>query len=127
MNVVNANVVQAAECDVSSDAQRFRWVSSSRIISVSLKLCLGAQDIKEWEEVLLLPCKEHSPLQTWECKNETLFGIKDQALHLNYGNRKDQNMMLYSGSAGWSRWQIYGTEEDLCSHGYQGRSKHSYY
>ncbi|KAI7814550.1 putative macrophage mannose receptor 1, partial [Triplophysa rosa] len=119
VNVVTANVVQTAACDVSSDAQRFRWVSSSRIISVSLKLCLGAQDIKDWMKIILLPCTEHSPLQTWECKNETLFGLKDQALHLNYGNRQEPNMMLFSGSGGWSHWQIYGSQDDLCSHGYQ--------
>ncbi|XP_057205100.1 macrophage mannose receptor 1-like isoform X7 [Triplophysa rosa] len=119
VNVVTASAVQTAACDVSSDAQRFRWVSSSRIISVSLKLCLGAQDIKDWMKIILLPCTEHSPLQTWECKNETLFGLKDQALHLNYGNYQEPNMMLFNGSGGWSRWQIYGSEDDLCSHGYQ--------
>ncbi|KAA0723849.1 Macrophage mannose receptor 1 [Triplophysa tibetana] len=119
VNVVNANVVEKAECDVSSDAQRFRWVSSSRIISVSFKLCLGAQDIKNWVKMILLPCKEHSPLQTWECKNETLFGLKDQLLHLNYGNRGESNMMLFNRTGIWSRWQIYGSEDNLCSHAYQ--------
>ncbi|XP_051524380.1 macrophage mannose receptor 1-like isoform X1 [Myxocyprinus asiaticus] len=119
VNVVSANVVQTAPCDVSSEAQRFRWVSSSRIVSISLKLCLGAQNIKDWVKILLLPCDEQSPLQTWECKNETLFGLKGQDLHLNYGNRKEPNMMLYKGSGLWSRWQIYGTKEDLCSRGYQ--------
>ncbi|XP_055073374.2 macrophage mannose receptor 1 [Misgurnus anguillicaudatus] len=119
VNVISASVVQTAPCDVSSDAQRFRWVSSSRIISVSLKLCLGVQNVKDWQKVILLPCKELSPLQTWECKNETLFGLKGQPLHLNYGNRGEQNMMLYKGNGTWSRWQIYGTKDDLCSRGYQ--------
>ncbi|XP_065117913.1 macrophage mannose receptor 1-like [Paramisgurnus dabryanus] len=119
VNVISASVIQTAACDVSSDAQRFRWVSSSRIISVSLKLCLGAQSVKDSEKVILLPCKELSPLQTWECKNETLFGLKGQPLHLNYGHRGDQNMMLFKGNGSWSCWQIYGTTDNLCSHGYQ--------
>lgn len=123
MNAVSSTAIQVAECDVSSDAQRFRWISSSRVISLSFKLCLGAQDIKDWVKVLLLPCKDLSPLQTWECKNETLFGLKSQPLHLNYGNRNEKSMMLYKGTGVWSHWQVYGTKEDLCSRGYKGISK----
>ncbi|XP_073715683.1 macrophage mannose receptor 1 [Misgurnus anguillicaudatus] len=119
VNVINANVVQTAPCDVSSNAQRFRWVSSSRIISISLKLCLGTQNVKDWVKIILLPCKELSPLQTWECKNETLFGLKGQPLHLNYGNQGEQSVMLSKENGTWSRWQIYGTKDDLCSLGYQ--------
>ncbi|XP_039531363.1 macrophage mannose receptor 1-like isoform X1 [Pimephales promelas] len=40
LTVVSANV-EAASCDESSEAQYFRWISSSRIISLSLGLCLG--------------------------------------------------------------------------------------
>ncbi|XP_067302919.1 macrophage mannose receptor 1-like [Pseudorasbora parva] len=119
VNAVSTTVVQTAPCDVSSEAQRFRWISSSRIVSLSFKLCLGTQDIKDWVKILLLPCKELSPLQTWECKNETLFGLKGQPLHLNYGNRNEPSMMLYSGAGIWSHWQVFGTKEDLCSRGYQ--------
>lgn len=126
MNAVSASVVQTAPCDVSSEAQRFRWISSSRIISLSFKLCLGAQNIKDWVKIILLPCNELSPLQTWECKNETLFGLKGQPFHLNYGNRNEPNMMLYKGTGLWSHWQIYGTKEDLCSRGYQGINKSPY-
>ncbi|XP_051944921.1 macrophage mannose receptor 1-like [Xyrauchen texanus] len=119
VNVVSANVVQTALCDKSSEAQRFRWVSSSRIESVSLKLCLGVQSINDWVKILLLPCNENSPLQTWECKNETLFGLKGQPLHLNYGNHNETSMMLFKGSGIWSHWQIYGTKDNLCSRGYE--------
>ncbi|XP_039524942.1 secretory phospholipase A2 receptor-like [Pimephales promelas] len=31
-------------------------------------------------------------------------------------------MVLFTGTGVWSRWQIYGTNENLCSHGYQERS-----
>ncbi|XP_002663014.2 macrophage mannose receptor 1 [Danio rerio] len=119
VNAVSATVLQTAPCDISSEGQRFRWVSSSQIISLSFKLCLGAQNIKDWVKIILVPCNALSPLQTWECKNETLFGLKGQPLHMNYGNRNEQNMMLYKGSGIWSRWQVYGTKDDLCSHGNQ--------
>uniref|UniRef100_A0A8B9LX51 Mannose receptor, C type 1a n=1 Tax=Astyanax mexicanus TaxID=7994 RepID=A0A8B9LX51_ASTMX len=119
VKVVSPNIAQVADCDPSSDAQRFRWISSSRILSVSHKLCLGAQDLKEWVRVMLLPCNELSPMQTWECKNETLFGLKTQNLHFNYGNRHEPNILLYAGTGSWSRWQVYGTKDNLCSRGYQ--------
>ncbi|XP_030635018.1 macrophage mannose receptor 1 [Chanos chanos] len=119
VKAVSSSVVVAAPCDPSSDNQRFRWVSSSRLLSISLKLCLGAQDLKDWVKVLLVPCNELSPLQAWECKNETLFGLKGQALHFNYGNKNEKNVMVYKGSGTWSRWQIYGSNVDLCSHGYE--------
>ncbi|CAB1349515.1 unnamed protein product [Coregonus sp. 'balchen'] len=116
---VSASQVTVAPCDHTSQNQQFRWASQSRLLSISLKLCLGAQDLKDWVKVLLFPCDEKSELQHWQCKNETLFGLKDKALHLNYGNRNEKNMMIYQGSGPWSRWKMYGTQKDLCSKGYQ--------
>ncbi|XP_070961448.1 macrophage mannose receptor 1-like isoform X1 [Oncorhynchus clarkii lewisi] len=116
---VSANQVTVAPCDHTSQNQQFRWASQSRLLSISLKLCLGAQDLKDWVKVLLFPCDEKSELQYWQCKNETLFGLKDKALHLNYGNRNEKNMMIYQGSGSWSCWKMYGTQKDLCSKGYQ--------
>ncbi|KAG1973401.1 secretory phospholipase A2 receptor [Pimephales promelas] len=121
LTVVSANV-EAASCDESSEAQYFRWISSSRIISLSLGLCLGAKKIEDWAQIILLPCNESNPGQTWECKNETLFGLKGHPLHLNHRNEYDKNMVLFTGTGVWSRWQIYGTNENLCSHGYQEMS-----
>jgi len=122
VTVVSANV-EAASCDESSEAQYFRWISSSRIISLSLGLCLGAKKIEDWAQIILLPCNESNPEQTWECKNETLFGLKGHPLHLNHRNEDNKNMVLFTGTGVWSRWQIYGTNENLCSHGYQGMTK----
>jgi C-type mannose receptor len=118
---VSASQVTVAPCDHTSQNQQFRWASQSRLLSISLKLCLGAQDLKDWVKVLLFPCDEKSELQYWQCKNETLFGLKDKALHLNYGNRNEKNMMIYQGSGSWSWWKMYGTQKDLCSKGYQGK------
>ncbi|XP_067250478.1 uncharacterized protein [Chanodichthys erythropterus] len=114
---VSANVLLTAPCDASFKAQRFRWISSSRIVSLTFSLCLGAEKIEDWVKIILLPCNESNPGQTWECKDKTLFGLKGHPLHLNYGH--GQNMMLYKGIGVFSRWLIYGTKENLCSRGYQ--------
>ncbi|XP_024910181.1 macrophage mannose receptor 1-like [Cynoglossus semilaevis] len=111
--------ITVAPCDPHAKQQQFRWASESRILSLSQKLCLAAAEIKDWVKVLLFECDETSNLQHWECKNETLFGLKDQNLHLNWGNKNERNMMIYTGAGSWSRWKIYGTGDDLCSKGYE--------
>ncbi|XP_050973829.1 uncharacterized protein LOC127170097 [Labeo rohita] len=118
LKVMSATVIQTVLCDVSSEAQHFRWISSSQIMSLSLGLCLGSENISDWVKVILLPCNDLSPVQTWECKDESLFGLKGRSLHLNYGNHDEPNVMLSSGTGVWSRWLIYGTNENLCSRGY---------
>ncbi|KAK7145571.1 hypothetical protein R3I93_013342 [Phoxinus phoxinus] len=118
VTVVSANV-EAVPCDESSKAQHFRWISSSRIISLASSLCLGAETIENWAKIILLPCNESNHGQTWECKDETLFGLKGHPLHLNHGNNDNKNMMLLNGTGVWSHWLIYGTEENVCSRGYQ--------
>lgn len=116
---VSPTVVHMAPCNPSAKNQNFRWASQSRLLSLSEKLCLGAQELKDWVKVLLFPCDEKSLLQQWECKNETLFGLKGQNLHFNYGNNNERNVMVYQGSGSWSRWIMYSTQSDLCSKGYQ--------
>ncbi|KAK9971035.1 hypothetical protein ABG768_026931 [Culter alburnus] len=116
---VSANVVLTAPCDATFKAQHFQWISSSRIISLAFSLCLGVEKIEDRVKVVLLPCNESNPEQTWECKDETLFGLKGHPLHLNYGDYDEPNMILYTGTGVWSRWMIYGTDENLCSRGYR--------
>lgn len=122
IKVESATSLTVAPCDPHAKAQQFRWASESRVLSLSLKLCLGATEIKDWVKVVLFECDENSDLQHWQCKNETLFGLKDQDLHLNWGNRNERSIMIYKGSGLWSRWRIFGTRGDLCSKGYQGRN-----
>uniref|UniRef100_A0A8D3BXW4 Mannose receptor C-type 1 n=1 Tax=Scophthalmus maximus TaxID=52904 RepID=A0A8D3BXW4_SCOMX len=119
IKVESATSVTLAPCDPHAKQQQFRWASQSRVLSLSLKLCLGATEIKDWVKVLLFECDDNSDLQHWQCKNETLFGLKDQDLHLNWGNRNERNIMIYKGSGTWSHWRIFGTRGDLCSKGYQ--------
>lgn len=122
----SATVVLTAPCDASFTAQRFQWISSSRIISLAFSLCLGAEKIEDRFKVILLPCNESNPGQTWECKNETLLGLKGHPLHLSYGDYDKTNVMLFTGTGVWSHWLIYGTDENLCSRGYQEMANDSY-
>uniref|UniRef100_A0AAV2L7K5 Macrophage mannose receptor 1 n=1 Tax=Knipowitschia caucasica TaxID=637954 RepID=A0AAV2L7K5_KNICA len=119
IKVESATSITVAQCNPHAKEQQFRWASESRVLSLSLKLCLAATEIKDWVKVVLFECDDASVLQHWECKNETLFGLKDQDLHLNWGNRNERNMMVFKGSGLWSRWLIYGTRGDLCSKGFQ--------
>ncbi|XP_070783907.1 macrophage mannose receptor 1 [Enoplosus armatus] len=119
IRVESATSLTVAPCNPHAKDQQFRWASESRVLSLSLKLCLGATEIKDWVKVVLFECDENSDLQHWECKNETLFGLKEQDLHLNWGNRNERSIMIYKGSGLWSRWRIFGTRGDLCSKGYQ--------
>ncbi|MGH0174663.1 UNVERIFIED_CONTAM: hypothetical protein FKN15_068385 [Acipenser sinensis] len=116
---ISSSSVQTAACNPSAMSQQFRWVSDDRLVSLSLKLCLGTQKKGDWVQVLLYPCDEKSELQKWECRNDTLFAIKGEDLYFNYGNRNEKNVMLYKGSGVWSRWKIYGTKDDLCSKGFE--------
>ncbi|XP_056155303.1 macrophage mannose receptor 1 [Lampris incognitus] len=119
IKVESATSVTVARCNPQAKEQQFRWASESRLLSISLQLCLGATEVKDWVKVLLFPCDEKSILQHWQCKNETLFGLKDKDLHLNWGNRNERNIMIYQGSGLWSRWRIYGTRHDICYQRYK--------
>lgn len=118
----SATSITVARCDPHAKDQQFRWASELRVLSLSLQLCLAATDISDFVKVVLFECDESSQLQHWECKNDTLFGLKDNDLHLNWGNRNERNIVIYKGSGLWSRWRIYGTKNDLCSKGFQGKN-----
>ncbi|KAF4023228.1 hypothetical protein G4228_015619 [Cervus hanglu yarkandensis] len=119
VEALSPSAVQTAVCNPNNEAQKFRWVSESRIMSVALKLCLGVPSKTDWVPVTLFACDSKSEFQKWECKNDTLLGIKGEDLFFNYGNRQEKNIMLYKGSGLWSRWKVYGTTDDLCSRGYE--------
>ncbi|XP_034003884.1 macrophage mannose receptor 1 [Trematomus bernacchii] len=119
MKVESATSLTVARCDPHAKEQQFRWASESRVLSLSQKLCMGATEIKDWVKVRLFECDESNKLQHWQCKNETLFGLQNKDLHLNWGNRNERSIMIYKGSGLWSRWRIYGTQGDLCSKGFQ--------
>lgn len=122
VDALSASSVQTSSCNPEAESQKFRWVSESQVMSVSFKLCLGVSSKTDWASVTLYACDSKSEFQKWECKNDTLFGLKGTELYFNYGNRQEKNIKLYKGSGLWSRWKVYGTTDDLCSRGYEGKS-----
>uniref|UniRef100_A0A8D1DZY9 Macrophage mannose receptor 1 n=1 Tax=Sus scrofa TaxID=9823 RepID=A0A8D1DZY9_PIG len=119
VEALSPSSVQTAVCNQDNEAQKFRWVSESQIMSVAFKLCLGVPSKTDWVPVTLYACDSKSEFQKWECRNDTLLGIKGEDIFFNYGNRQEKNIMLYKGSGLWSRWKVYGTTDDLCSRGYE--------
>ncbi|XP_030055361.1 macrophage mannose receptor 1 [Microcaecilia unicolor] len=117
-DVQSTNFVTARTCKPDSESQKFQWISPHQLMSVSLKQCLGVTAKNDMALVELYPCDATSDLQKWECKNDTLFGIQGEKLHFNYG-QKENKIVVYKGFGEWSRWQIYGTTNDLCSRGYE--------
>ncbi|XP_053119453.1 macrophage mannose receptor 1 isoform X2 [Hemicordylus capensis] len=113
------NYATTAPCSPNDEAQKFRWVSSHQLMSVSQKSCFGVSLKKTWTPISLYPCDSTSELQKWECRNDTLFAIQGIDLFFNYGNKNEPSIMLYHGSGTWSRWKVYGTSDDLCSRGYE--------
>ncbi|KAG2458572.1 MRC1 protein, partial [Polypterus senegalus] len=117
--VLSNTSVVAAPCKPSAASQQFRWVSDSRLVSKSTKLCLGVTTKTNMAKVQLFECDAKSDLQKWECKDEHLFAIQGAKLQFNHGNTNDQSIIIYSGSGSWSKWKIHGTKDDLCSRGYE--------
>ncbi|XP_072859192.2 macrophage mannose receptor 1 [Pogona vitticeps] len=115
----SSDYVTTRACNHEEEAQKFRWISSHQLMSVSLKLCVGVASKIDWTPVTLYPCDSTNDLQKWECRNDTLFAIQGADLFFNYGNRNEKRIMLYKGSGIWSRWKVYGTKDDLCSRGYE--------
>ncbi|XP_078519695.1 macrophage mannose receptor 1-like [Lissotriton helveticus] len=110
--------VTVAICNQKSQSQQFRWISENQLINMESKLCLGVTSKKDMALVALFPCDSKNDLQKWQCKNETFFSIQGENLYFNYGNKQDR-IILFKGAGGWSKWKMYGTSDDLCSHGYE--------
>lgn len=88
-------------------------------MSVAFAQCLGVPYKKNKAKISLYPCNKKSELQKWECRNATL-AIQGEDLFLSAGKRKE-NIVLNRGSATMNKWKIYGTMNDLCSQGHEGK------
>ncbi|NXL83123.1 MRC1 protein, partial [Alectura lathami] len=112
----NSSSVISATCDEHNEFQRFRWISATQLLSVGMKLCLGALTKDSEAAIKLETCNRTSVLQRWGCSNETL-SIQGSDLFLNYGNGK--KIRLSKGSGKGSRWRIHGTTDSVCSRPYE--------
>uniref|UniRef100_A0A672TT45 Mannose receptor C-type 1 n=1 Tax=Strigops habroptila TaxID=2489341 RepID=A0A672TT45_STRHB len=112
----SSHAVTTAACKKNTELQKFRWVSDDQVMSMAFALCLGVPFKKNQAKISLYPCNKKSEFQKWECRNATL-AIQGEDLFLSAGKRKEDNIVLNTGSATMSKWKIYGTMDGLCSQG----------
>ncbi|XP_030015951.1 macrophage mannose receptor 1-like [Sphaeramia orbicularis] len=58
------------------------WTTNGRLLSWYKKKCLGAQGANVGSSITEYDCDENSPLQQWECKNETVLALKGHELYI---------------------------------------------
>lgn len=102
----------------SSRCLDMRWTTGDRLFVTSTKKCLGAQGRSAGSEVSLYDCDDSSPLQRWECKNETLLALKDQALYVEV--KPDQSISLSRTAGPNNELTVTGTSSGACSRTYRG-------
>uniref|UniRef100_A0AAQ4RAS3 Mannose receptor, C type 1b n=1 Tax=Gasterosteus aculeatus aculeatus TaxID=481459 RepID=A0AAQ4RAS3_GASAC len=101
----------------SSRCLDMRWTTGDRLFVTSTKKCLGAQGRSAGSEVSLYDCDDSSPLQRWECKNETLLALKDQALYVEV--KPDQSISLSRTAGPNNELTVTGTSSGACSRTYR--------
>uniref|UniRef100_A0A8D0EKF2 MRC1 protein n=1 Tax=Strix occidentalis caurina TaxID=311401 RepID=A0A8D0EKF2_STROC len=114
----SSHAVTTAACKKNTELQKFRWVSDHQVMSVAFAQCLGVPYKQNQAKISLYPCNKKSEFQKWECRNATL-AIQGEDLFLSVGKRKEDSIMLKTGSAMIDKWKIYGTMNDLCSEGHE--------
>ncbi|XP_072216816.1 uncharacterized protein [Excalfactoria chinensis] len=105
----------ATTCRPQKAAQRFQWLPGQRLWNAERRSCVTASAGLNLSSVMLQPCREDGKLQGWECGAGGLLGLAGKKLYFNYGNNVKQTVMLYVGDREWSRWVVYGSQEELCA------------
>ncbi|KAM8849999.1 macrophage mannose receptor 1-like isoform 1-T1 [Spinachia spinachia] len=101
----------------SSRCLDMRWTTGDRLFVTSTKKCLGAQGKSVGSEVSFYDCDDSSPLQKWECKNETLLALKGQTLYAEV--KADRTIALSRTPGPNSQFTITGTSSGACSRTYR--------
>ncbi|XP_067400739.1 macrophage mannose receptor 1-like [Emydura macquarii macquarii] len=118
VNVTAGGSLTAAPCTPGAPSQRFQWLSQGRLLSVAHQQCVAVPQRLSMVAVRLEPCEVSGKLQHWECRANGLLALARENFYFNYGNNKNGLVMLYTGEGPWSRWVVYGSQEDLCSRSY---------
>ncbi|KAM6038316.1 macrophage mannose receptor 1-like [Chlamydotis macqueenii] len=105
----------AAPCRPDSAAQRFQWLRGGRLRAWGGQRCVTALRGQNLSLVKLEACRADGPLQRWECRAGTLLALAGHDLYFNYGNNRQQTVMLYAGDREWSRWVVHGSQDPVCS------------
>ncbi|KAK7944580.1 hypothetical protein WMY93_000308 [Mugilogobius chulae] len=90
-----------------------RWTSGNRLFVTSSKKCLGAQGRSVGSEVNVYDCDDRSPLQKWECRNNTLLALKGQNLYVEI--QADESVTLSRNIGPNNHFTIVGTNSGACT------------
>ncbi|XP_025027798.1 macrophage mannose receptor 1-like [Python bivittatus] len=115
MTMKQPNNLVKASCDPGVPTQHFQRLSRGLLRHVASQLCVQAHGAKNKVAIILQPCNAQRSLQHWECHDHDLLALQGTALYFHYGHSAQKLAMLYSQSGRWSRWLIYGTQNNICS------------
>uniref|UniRef100_A0A3B3BT12 Macrophage mannose receptor 1-like n=2 Tax=Oryzias melastigma TaxID=30732 RepID=A0A3B3BT12_ORYME len=102
---------------LQTDCLELRWTTSDRLLVHQKNKCLGAQGQSVGAEVMLYDCDEDSELQKWECKNQTLLGLKGKDLFIEI--RTENSAALSKTTGANSHFTISGTSDGACARTYR--------
>uniref|UniRef100_A0ACB8ETC2 C-type mannose receptor 2 n=1 Tax=Sphaerodactylus townsendi TaxID=933632 RepID=A0ACB8ETC2_9SAUR len=107
-------------CNSSSPAQKWKWVSRSRLFNVGALQCLGiswksANTSSVTHGLATYECDQESANMRWNCR--TLGDQLSQYLNSRLGNWS-QTSAERGDQARRGPWKVYGQEDDLCSKPY---------
>uniref|UniRef100_A0A3P9LTA8 Mannose receptor, C type 1b n=1 Tax=Oryzias latipes TaxID=8090 RepID=A0A3P9LTA8_ORYLA len=94
-----------------------RWTTNDRLLVHQKNKCVGAQGQSVGAEVKLYDCDEDSELQKWECRNQTLLGLKGKELFIEI--RTDHSAVLSKTTGPNSHFTISGTFDGACARTYR--------
>ncbi|KAM6471682.1 macrophage mannose receptor 1-like isoform 2-T2 [Liasis olivaceus] len=115
MTMKQPNNLIKASCDPGVPTQHFQRLSRGLLRHVASQLCVQAHGAKNKVAIVLQPCNAQRSLQHWECHDHDLLALQGTALYFHYGHSAQKLAMLYSQNGRWSRWLIYGTQNNICS------------
>lgn len=117
----------ATACRPEAAAQRFQWLDGGRLWVWGSQRCVTATRRQNLALVRLEPCRDDGTLQRWECRDGGLLALAGYDLYFNYGNNRQDTVMLYTGDREWSRWVVHGSKDDVCSRSCQSRHLYPQY
>ncbi|XP_054452124.1 macrophage mannose receptor 1-like [Anoplopoma fimbria] len=101
----------------NNNCNDLRWTTSDRLLVPERKKCLGVQGKSVGSEINLYDCDEHSDLQKWECKNQTVLALKDQELYIEL--TADTTAVLSKTIGPNNHLTISGTSNGACARTYR--------
>ncbi|CAB3980198.1 macrophage mannose receptor 1-like [Paramuricea clavata] len=113
ISVSNIDVI-AMSCDFDDVNQWWTWTNENQLKNQNLNKCLDVNgNIKDWARLHISVCDHLSLGQLWSCHHDLVHVIGTD-LNMNYGNKAEPHIVLYSGTGQWSRWKIFGTSVNVC-------------